>query len=170
MWPFGQSILVGGIGRGSLEDVTLVSDYLTELGRASNFTTIVSANSVMELFYAWAFKVEVWNDIGCVISMTFVDTKSVEGLQFVEKAAGCCCDYALCCGAMFVEKLVNESNRGVFAFEQEYPDVLCCCIDDEEVTAKAVVAFDDGFLWRGAVMEYFLEIFGSLNGAEIHVE
>jgi hypothetical protein len=59
-----------------------------------------------------------------------------------------------------------ESNWRIFAFEQEDPDVLCCCVNDEEVTA--VVAIDDGFLWGCAVMEYFLEMFGSLDEAKIH--
>ncbi len=71
---------------------------------------------------------------------------------------------------MFVEKLVNESNRRIFAFEEEGPDVPCCCVDDEEVTAKAVMAFDDSLLWGCAVVEYFLEIFGSPYEVKIHVE
>jgi hypothetical protein len=71
---------------------------------------------------------------------------------------------------VFVEKLIYESNWWIFAFEQEDPYVPCCCVNDEEVAAKSVVAFDDGFLWGCTVMEYFLEILGSSDEAEIHVK
>jgi hypothetical protein len=51
----------------------MVSNYLTEVRRASEFTTVVGANSVMELFNACAFKVKLWDDVGGVIRISFVD-------------------------------------------------------------------------------------------------
>jgi hypothetical protein len=56
-----------------LKYVAMVSNYLTEVRRASEFTTVVGANSVMELFNACAFKVKLWDDVGGVIRISFVD-------------------------------------------------------------------------------------------------
>ena len=58
MWPLCKSVLVGGVGCGGFKDVSVVSDYLTEVFGASEFTTVVGSNRVVKLFNACTFEVK----------------------------------------------------------------------------------------------------------------